>query len=159
MRLFNLNGGIILSIFNLAGKIPIESDWFKIEVIDDDMRYFHSYCWYIIMTTTVFWVNFIDNEKCYFCSKKLKWKENAIFRWRMFYSFVFVLRNIRRECWTNVLKERVEVVCNTLHIVYFVSMNYKIRREIFLCCYIWAIRSCWWKFIYIFNTYLWNFVS
>ena len=39
MWLFNWNGGIILFIFNLAGKIPVESDWFKIiKVIDDDMR-------------------------------------------------------------------------------------------------------------------------
>ena len=29
---------IILAIFNLSGKIPVESDWFEIKVIGDSMR-------------------------------------------------------------------------------------------------------------------------
>ena len=34
-----LNNGIIFAIFNLSGKIPVESDWFKIKVIGDNMRW------------------------------------------------------------------------------------------------------------------------
>ena len=43
----------------------------------------------------------------------------------------FVLRNVCREGWTNILKERVEVVCNVLFIVNFVSINYEIWWEYF----------------------------
>ena len=48
-----------------------------------------------------------------------------------FYSYVFVLRNVCREGWTSILKERVEVVCNVLFIVNFVSINYEIWWEFF----------------------------
>ena len=34
-----MNNGIIFAIFNLSGKIPVESDWFKIKVIGDNMRW------------------------------------------------------------------------------------------------------------------------
>ena len=43
-----------------------------------------------------------------------------------------MLRNVCREGWTNILKERVEVVCNVLFIVNFVSINYEIWREFFI---------------------------
>ena len=42
-----------------------------------------------------------------------------------------VLRNVCRERWANVLKERVEAVCNILFIVSFVSINHKSCWEIF----------------------------
>ena len=42
-----------------------------------------------------------------------------------------MLRNVCREGWTNILKERVEVVCNVLFIVNFVSINYEIWWELF----------------------------
>ena len=48
-----------------------------------------------------------------------------------FNSYVFVLRNVCREGWTNILKERVEVVCNVLFIVIFVSINNEIWWEFF----------------------------
>ena len=38
MWVFFLNNGIIFAIFNLSGKIPVESDRFKIKVIGDNMR-------------------------------------------------------------------------------------------------------------------------
>ena len=42
------------------------------------------------------------------------------------YSSVFVLKNVCREGWTNILKERIEVVGNILFIVNFVSIDYEI---------------------------------
>ena len=41
-----------------------------------------------------------------------------------------MLRNVCREGWTNILKERVEVVCNVLIVVNFVSINYEIWWEL-----------------------------
>ena len=33
-----MNNEISFAIFNMSGKIPVESDWFKIKVIGDNMR-------------------------------------------------------------------------------------------------------------------------
>ena len=42
-----------------------------------------------------------------------------------------MLRNVCREGWTNILKERIEAVCNVLFNDNFVSINYEIWREFF----------------------------
>ena len=41
-----------------------------------------------------------------------------------------MLKNVCRERWTNILKEGIEVVCNILFIVNFVSIDYKVGWEI-----------------------------
>ena len=89
-------------------------------------------------------------------------------RWfsQCFYSYVFVLRNVCREGWTNTLKERVEVVCNVLFIVNFVSINYEIWWEFFFVVtfieqlvnggpslfYIWYIPVEFWFIVILFSS-------
>ena len=107
------------------------------------------------MTTTVFPV-------------LISWiqKKMLFFLLRMFYSYVFVLRNVCREGWTNILKERVEVVCNVLFIVNFVSINYEIWWEFFFVVtfieqfvnggpslfYIWYIPVEFWFIVILFSS-------
>ena len=72
----------------------------------------------------------------------IRWieKKMLFFLLRIFFSYVFVLKNVCREGWTDIVKKRVEVVFNVLFIVNFVSINYEIWWEFLFCCYIyWAI--------------------
>ena len=97
-----LNNGIIFAIFNLSGKIPVESDWFKIEVIGDNMR------------GQIFFISIVDisswPQLCFelilliilntvSCSNKLNSKENAIFSFKN----VFIVMCL---CW-GMFAERV----------------------------------------------------
>ena len=93
----------------LSGKIPVESDWFKIIVIGDNMR---GQIFFISIVDILSWLQLcfelmlliiLDTVSC---SNKLNWKENAIFSFKnVFYSYVFVLRNVCREGWAKFLKK------------------------------------------------------
>ena len=97
-----LNNGIILAIFNLSGKIPVESDWFKIQVIGDNMR---GQIFFISIVDILSWPQLcfelisliiLDTVSC---SNKLNWKENAIFYFQNVFIVVFL-------CW-GMFAERV----------------------------------------------------
>ena len=86
-------------------------------------------------------------------------KQTVPFFKECFYSFL-LLRNVCRGGWTNILKEKVEVVCSVLFIypLNFVSINYKIWWEFFFAvtlieqfaygcpslCYVWYILVKFW---------------
>ena len=72
-------------MFNLSGKIPVGSDWFKIKGIGDNM------------IGQIFFISIVDilswPQLCFeltlsiildvvSCSNKLNWKENAIFSFK-----------------------------------------------------------------------------
>ena len=97
-----LNNGIIFAIFNLSGKIPVESDWFKIKVIGDNIR------------GQIFFISIVDisswPQLCFefilliilntvSCSKKLNSEENAIFSFKNVFIVMFL-------CW-GMFVERV----------------------------------------------------
>ena len=127
-------------------------DWFKIKVIGDNMR---GQIFFISIVDILSWPQLcfesilliiLDTVSC---SNKLNWK--------CFYSYVFVLGNVFREVWANILKERVEVVCNAIFIVDFVSINYEIWRIFLLHLLsnsLMVVKVC-----FIFDTYLLNFDS
>ena len=70
-----------------------------------------------------------------------------------------MLRNVCREGLTDILKERVEVVCNDLFIVNFVSISYKILKEFFfVVTFIEQIVNGG-PSLFIFDTYMLSFDS
>ena len=69
-----------------------------------------------------------------FCSTKQNWNENDILTFKnvFFFQLCFVSRNRCRENWNNISKESVEVVCNIIFNVNFISIYYKIWWGLFI---------------------------
>ena len=97
-----LNNGIIFAIFNLSGKIPVESDWFKIKVIGDNMRgqiFFISIVDILSWPQLCFELNLLIILNNVSCSNKLNSKENVIFSFKNVFIVMFL-------CW-GMFAERV----------------------------------------------------